>query len=55
MIPRDRWGAAGQGIVDYGIVLIGIALVALLALGVFGDGVSSALDLIGDLVDRATR
>ena len=48
-------GAAGQGIVEYALVIAGVALVAAVILIFFGDAVSHGLDLVGNAIDAATR
>ena len=45
---------AGQGLVEYGLILSLIALVAVVALVFFGDQLAAALELIGDEIDRAS-
>lgn len=60
MSPRTAPGArpggsGGQGIVEYGLVLAGIGLVATLLLVVFPDAVARGLDVIAEVVARATR
>lgn len=44
----------GQGLVEYGLILTGIAVVAIVTLVFFGDQVAGILDLIGNLIDRAS-
>ncbi len=44
----------GQGLVEYGLILLGIALVATVALVFFGDLVARALDIIANAIDQAT-
>lgn len=45
----------GQGIVEYALVIAGVAIVAAVILLVFGDAVSRGLDLVGNVIDAATR
>jgi len=45
---------AGQGIVEYGLVLALSSLLTALWLAVFGGTVSDALTAIGVAIDRAT-
>jgi Flp pilus assembly pilin Flp len=45
---------AGQGLVEYGLILGLGGLVALVVLVVFGDVVRDVLRFIADLVDAAT-
>ncbi len=45
---------AGQGLVEYGLILGLGALVALVVLVFFGDVVRDVLRFIADLVDAAT-
>ncbi len=47
-------GGAGQGLVEYGLIVAGIAVVAVITLVFFGDQVAAVLDLIGNAIDRAT-
>ncbi len=49
-----RGSAAGQGLVEYGLILGGIAVVAIITLVFFGDQVAAVLDLIGTAIDQAT-
>ena len=51
---RARLGSgAGQGLVEYGLILAGIAAVAVVALVFFGDQVAFIIDAIGTAIDRA--
>jgi hypothetical protein len=53
--PADpRLAAAGQGVVEYGLILAGSAVLALLLLVVFGGTMSAFLKLVGDLIDSAS-
>ncbi len=47
--PRD----AGQGIVEYGLILAGSALLAVILLVFFGGTMSAFLKLVGDLIDAS--
>ena len=47
-------GVAGQGIVEYGLVLALSSALTALWLVVFGGAVSDALTAIGLAIDRAT-
>ena len=54
-----RWrvmaaGTAGQGIVEYGLILGLTAALTVLWLVVFGGAIADALTLIGEAIDRAT-
>jgi hypothetical protein len=44
---------AGQGIVEYGLILGGSALLAVILLVVFGGTMSAFLKLVGDLIDAS--
>jgi hypothetical protein len=48
--PRD----AGQGIVEYGLILSGSALLAAILLLFFGGTVSAFLQVVGDAIDAAS-
>lgn len=45
---------AGQGLVEYALILAGIAVVAIVILVFFGDVVARLLDFVGNLIDQAT-
>ncbi len=47
--------AAGQGLVEYGLILGLSAILALVILVFFGQAVSDALQLVGNAIDQATR
>jgi Flp pilus assembly pilin Flp len=54
-----RWrimasGTAGQGVVEYGLILALTAILTVLWLVVFGGAIADALTLIGEAIDRAT-
>jgi hypothetical protein len=48
-----RWGALGQGIVEYGIILSGMAALAAVILVFFPGTVAQLLALIGAAIDSA--
>jgi hypothetical protein len=50
--PRSR--DAGQGIVEYGLILSGSALLAAILLLFFGGTVSAFLQVVGDAIDAAS-
>ena len=50
---RPDAGDAGQGIVEYGLILGGSALLALVLLVFFGGTMSAFLKLVGDLIDAS--
>ena len=57
--PRPRWcGAdadrAGQGLVEYGLILALTSAFTALILGVFGGTLADILGLIGNAIDAAT-
>ena len=52
-MPRGR-AAAGQGLVEYTLILSLIAIVAIVALVFFGDAIAAMLRLIGDEIDRTS-
>ena len=45
---------AGQGVVEYGLILAGSALVALVLLVFFGGTMSAVLEAIGEAIERAS-
>jgi Flp pilus assembly pilin Flp len=49
-----RAGQAGQGLVEYGLILAFTALLTTMWLVVFGGTVSDALTAIAVAIDRAT-
>jgi Flp pilus assembly pilin Flp len=50
-----RWPAeAGQGLVEYGLILAGAALFALVLLVFFGGTLSAVLEVIGEAIDQAS-
>lgn len=52
-IPVARRGAAGQGIVEYGLILSLTSALTLVWLFVFGGAIGDALTFIGEAIDRA--
>jgi Flp pilus assembly pilin Flp len=51
--PRARF-VAGQGIVEYGLILSGSALLAVVLLVFFSGTVSAFLQIVGDAIDAAS-
>ena len=51
---RDAAGQAGQGIVEYGLILSGSALFAVIVLVFFGGTLSALLKAVGNAIDAAT-
>ena len=49
-----RAWTAGQGIVEYGLILSLSALLAVVLLVVFGPTLSAFLQVVGDAIDAAT-
>ena len=47
------FGAAGQGFVEYALILVLVVIVATVALVFFGPQLAWALSLIGTQVDKA--
>ena len=54
-VAQVRVRAAGQGLVEYSLILALMAAVAVIALVFFGDAVAATLQLIGDEIDRSSR
>jgi hypothetical protein len=56
LTDRRRVGRrdAGQGIVEYGLILSGSALLAAILLLFFGGTVSAFLQVVGDAIDAAS-
>lgn len=52
--PRPLPPGAGQGIVEYGLILSGSALLAAILLLFFGGTVSAFLQVVGDAIDAAS-
>jgi Flp pilus assembly pilin Flp len=46
--------AAGQGLVEYGLILALTAILTVVILVVFGGTLSEVLEAIGDAIDAAT-
>jgi Flp pilus assembly pilin Flp len=46
--------ATGQGVVEYGLILVLTALFTVVILGIFGGTVSDLLSLIANAIDAAT-
>ena len=51
---RRRRGPAGQGLVEYGLILTLTSAFTAVILGVFGGTVADILGLIGNAIDAAT-
>ena len=51
---RDRAGRAGQGLVEYGLILVLTSVFTAIILGVFGGTLADILGLIGNAIDAAT-
>ena len=49
-----RLGAAGQGLVEYGLILVLSALLAVVLLVFFGGTLSAFLQAVGDAIDTAS-
>jgi Flp pilus assembly pilin Flp len=49
----ERLGVAGQGLVEYALILILVVIIATVALVFFGPQLAWALSLIGTQVDKA--
>jgi Flp pilus assembly pilin Flp len=49
-----RGGKAGQGVVEYGLILGLTSVFTALILGVFGGTLAEVLGYIGDAIDAAT-
>jgi Flp pilus assembly pilin Flp len=49
----DRLGDAGQGLVEYALILSLVVIIATVALVFFGPQLAWALSLIGTQVDKA--
>lgn len=45
-----RYGAGGQGLVEYGLILVVMAVVCVISLLFFGDQLSSLLSLVASAV-----
>jgi len=53
-VPVVRRWMAGQGLVEYGLILALTALFTILILVVFGGTLADFLDFVGDAIDSAT-
>lgn len=53
-LPAPLSAAAGQGVVEYGLILVLTALFTVVILGVFGGTLSDILSLIANAIDAAT-
>jgi len=52
---RAWWSQeSGQGVVEYGLILVGSALFALVLLVFFGGTLSAVLEAIGQAIERAS-
>jgi len=49
-----RLASVGQGVVEYGLILVLTVLFTVVILGVFGGTVSDVLSLIANAIDAAT-
>jgi Flp pilus assembly pilin Flp len=49
-----RHGRAGQGLVEYGLILTLTSVFTALILSVFGGTLADFLSLVGDAIDAAT-
>jgi Flp pilus assembly pilin Flp len=45
-----RWGESGQGLIEYGLILVIMAVVCVVSLLFFGDQLSSLLSLIASAI-----
>jgi Flp pilus assembly pilin Flp len=52
-MKRPASGAAGQGLVEYALILTLVVIIAVIALVFFGPQLAWALSLIGTQIDRA--
>lgn len=50
----DRPGEAGQGVVEYGLILVLSALVAAVVHLFFGRTLAAILEAIGEAIERAS-
>jgi len=53
LVAGRRQRAGGQGLVEYGLILVLIAVVTAIALVFFGDALAAALTFIGQTIDSA--
>jgi Flp pilus assembly pilin Flp len=50
-LPASAWaGESGQGVIEYGLILVIMAVVCVISLVFFGDQLSSLLSLIASAV-----
>jgi Flp pilus assembly pilin Flp len=54
LCPGVRGVAAGQGVVEYGLILALTSTLTVIWLVVFGGVVADALTIIGEAIDQAT-
>lgn len=52
-MKRPASGTAGQGLVEYSLILALVVIIAVVALVFFGPQLAWALSLIGTQIDRA--
>jgi Flp pilus assembly pilin Flp len=52
-MKRPASGAAGQGLVEYALILALVVIIAVVALVFFGPQLAWALSLIGTEIDKA--
>ena len=54
-VLREWWSEEiGQGLVEYGLILVLSALVAVVVLVFFGGAISAVLEAIGQAIERAS-
>jgi Flp pilus assembly pilin Flp len=53
-LRRDAMGRAGQGIVEYGLILALTTAMTVIMLGLFGGALADVLAAIGAAIDSAT-
>ncbi len=54
-VLREWWSEeVGQGLVEYGLILVLSALVAVVVLVFFGGTISAVLEAIGQAIERAS-
>lgn len=52
--PRSRATRGGQGLVEYGLIVVLSSLLTVVWLGLFGAAIADALAAIGGAIDAAT-
>ena len=52
-MKRQAPGAAGQGLIEYALILALIVIIAVVALAFFGPQLAWALSLIGTQIDKS--